>query len=112
LIAVVVGSVVDAFKKKSKPFVISGVLMFISTILCFVGTHPATFIASRVVQGISVTFTWVTGLALLSVQIGERELCTYFGWTTVGVAVGEIIGPLIGGPIYDYAGHWATFGAI
>jgi MFS family permease len=65
-----------------------------------------------VIQGTSVTFAWVTGLAFLSAHIGENELGTYVGWTTVGVAVGEIIGPLIGGPIYEYVGHWATFGAV
>lgn len=69
-------------------------------------------LVARAIQGASVTFTWVTGLAFLVAQVGESDLGTYVGWTTVGVAVGEIVGPIVGGPLYDYLGHWATFGAI
>jgi hypothetical protein len=31
---------------------------------------------------------------------------------TLDVAVGEIVGPVVGGPIYDYFGHWAVFGVV
>lgn len=33
----------------------------------------------------------------------------FVGWTTAGVAIGEIIGPFVGGPIYDFLGHWTAF---
>lgn len=69
-------------------------------------------LVSRAIQGVSTTFTWVTGLAYLVAKVGEGELGAYVGWTTVGVAVGEIFGPLVGGPVYDYLGHWAAFGVV
>lgn len=71
-----------------------------------------TIIISRAIQGASTTFTWVTGLSFLVAQVGECDLGEYVGWTTVGVAVGEVVGPFVGGPIYDYLGHWATFGIV
>lgn len=80
--------------------------MVISTIIFFLGTIPLTIVVSRAIQGASITFTWVTG------QVGEDDLGAYVGWTTVGVAIGEIVGPLVGGPIYDYLGHWAALGVV
>lgn len=86
--------------------------MPLSTTLFFLGTSPVVVVVSRAIQGVSVTFTWVTGLAFLTAQVGEGDLGACVGWTTAGVAMGEIVGPLIGGPIYDHLGHWAAFGVI
>ena len=80
--------------------------------LFFLGTTPVMIVVSRAIQGASTTFTWVTGLAFLVAQVGEGDLGAYVGWTTVGVAIGEMVGPLVGGPIYDYLGHWAAFGIV
>jgi MFS family permease len=108
----VVGFFADASASKSRPFLLSVVIMVISTIVFFLGTTPAMILISRAIQGASTTFTWVTGLAYLVAQVGEGELGAYVGWTTVGVAIGEIIGPMVGGPIYDYFGHWAAFAVV
>lgn len=109
---VVVGLFIDTSASKSRSFLISVIIMVISTIIFFLGTTPVMIVVSRAIQGASTTFTWVTGLAFLVAQVGEDELGAYVGWTTVGVAVGEIVGPLLGGPVYDYLGHWAAFGVV
>jgi MFS family permease len=111
-ITVVVGFFADASASKNKPFLLSVVIMVSSTIIFFVATTPEMILVSRAIQGASTTFTWVTGLAYLVAKVGEGELGAYVGWTTVGVAVGEIIGPMVGGPIYDYFGHWAAFAVV
>lgn len=108
----VVGIFTDASVSKSKPFMLSIVIMLASTLVFFLGTTPAMIVISRGIQGASTTFVWVSGLAFLVSQVGESDLGEYVGWTTVGVAVGEIIGPLLGGPVYDHLGHWATFGFV
>ncbi|KAF2430773.1 MFS general substrate transporter [Tothia fuscella] len=109
---VAVGFFADASASKSRPFLISVMIMVLSTILFFLSRSPIMLVVSRAIQGISTTFTWVTGLAFLVSQVDESELGAYVGWTTVGVAIGEIVGPLIGGPVYDYLGHWAAFGFV
>jgi MFS family permease len=108
----VVGLYTDAYASKSRPFLISVLIMLMSTMLFFLGTTPVMIIVSRAIQGASTTFTWVTGLAFLVAQVGAGDLGAYIGWTTVGVAIGEMVGPLVGGPIYDYLGHWAAFGIV
>ncbi|PVI03240.1 MFS general substrate transporter [Periconia macrospinosa] len=107
-----VGFVAGSSTSTSRPFMLSVVIMLSSTIIFFLGTTPIMILVSRVIQGASTTFTWVTGLAYLADVIGEGDLGPYVGWTTVGVAVGEIVGPIVGGPIYDYLGHWAAFGIV
>lgn len=110
---VIVGLVSDASSSKSRPFLLSVVIMLASTLLFFLGTTPVMIVVARAIQGASVTFTWVTGLAFLVAQVGEGDLGSYIGWTTVGVAIGEFVGPVIGGPIYDYlGGHWTAFGIV
>lgn len=111
-ILVVAGPFVDASASTSKPFLMSVLLMVVSTLVFFMGTTPLTIVLSRAIQGTSTTFTWVTGLAYLAAQVDEDKLGQYVGWTTVGVAVGEIVGPMVGGPVYEYLGHWATFGVV
>jgi MFS family permease len=86
--------------------------MLASTLVFFLGTTPALIVVSRAIQGASTSFVWVSGLAFLSSQVGEGDLGEYVGWTTVGVAVGEVVGPLVGGPIYDCIGHWGVFGIV
>jgi MFS family permease len=111
-IPAVVGLYTDASASKGRPFFISVLIMVLSTIIFFLGTTPAMIVVSRAIQGVSTTFTWVTGLTFLAARVNEGDLGVYVGWTTVGVAVGEIIGPLVGGPIYDNFGHWAAFGVV
>ena len=106
------GPFVDTSASKSRPFLLSILIMLTSTTLFFLGTTPVAIIVSRAIQGASTTFTWVTGLAFLISQVEEGDLGAYVGWTTMGVAIGEIVGPLVGGPIYDYLGHWAAFGIV
>lgn len=31
------------------------------------------------------------------------------GWVSAGLCAGEVVGPVVGGVVYDYAGHWAVF---
>lgn len=84
--------------------------MLTATLVFFLGTTPALIIVSRAIQGASTTLVCVSGLAFLASQVGEGDLGEYVGWTTVGNAVGEFVGPLLGGPVYEHAGHWAVFG--
>jgi MFS family permease len=108
----VVGLFTDASASKSRSFLISVIIMVISTMIFFLGATPVMIVVSRAIQGVSTTFTWVTGLAFLVGQVGDDELGACVGWMTVGVAVGEFVGPLVGGPIYDKLGHWAAFGVV
>lgn len=87
-------------------------IMITSTLLFFLGTAPESIVIARAIQGASTTFVWVSGTAFLVSQVGEGDLGEYVGWMTVGIAAGEVAGPLLGGPIYDNLGHWAAFAIV
>lgn len=108
----IAGFITDAFVSKRRPFLLSGIIMPVSTIFFFLGRSPMAIVMSRAIQGTSVTFTWITGIAFLVNQVGEGDLGVSVGWTNAGVAIGEIFGPLVGGPIYDSLGHWAVFAVV
>jgi MFS family permease len=52
----------------------------------------------------------VVGLALLADTVPQERLATATGWLTMGMSVGMLIAPLLGGVVYDKAGYNAVFG--
>lgn len=59
-----------------------------------------------------MAFVWVAGVAFLLSQVGEQRLGQCIGYITMGATVGELVGPLLGGPLYEKCGHWAVFGVV
>lgn len=86
--------------------------MLASTLLFFLGTTPECIILSRIIQGISTTIVWVAGMSLMVSRISEEDFGKCVGYTSVGLAIGDVTGPLLGGPFYDMFGHWAVFGMV
>lgn len=79
-----------------------------STLIFFVGTSLAALIAARAFQGLSAALVWVSGLALLTSSIKDDGIGTVIGYVTVGTSLGELSGPLVGGLVYDFGGHWSV----
>jgi MFS family permease len=74
------------------------------------GKTPMTLVIARGLQGASASVIWVVGLALLSDTMGASNCGEAMGWQGVGRFVGALLGPSLGGIVYDFAGHYAVFG--
>jgi MFS family permease len=55
-------------------------------------------------------FRWVVGLALLADTVPQERLTEATGWLTLGMSLGMLVSPLLGGVVYDKAGYNAVFG--
>lgn len=86
--------------------------MLIATLLFFLATDPYLIIFARALQGASEALVWVSGIAFLVSQVSEANLGVCMGYTTLGATIGELIGPLLGGYLYEKLGHWAVFGVV
>lgn len=53
---------------------------------------------------------WVVGLALLADTFPQERLAQAMGWVSVGMSLGILVAPLLGGVVYDRAGYNAVFG--
>jgi MFS family permease len=52
----------------------------------------------------------VVGLALLSDTVPQDQLAQATGWVMMGMSLGLLIAPLLGGVVFDRAGYTAVFG--
>ncbi|UKZ76938.1 hypothetical protein TrVFT333_004653 [Trichoderma virens FT-333] len=108
----IAGYLADGSVSKSRPFLVGIGVMLIATLLFFLSTDPYLIIFARALQGASEALVWVSGIAFLVSQVDEANLGVCMGYTTLGATVGELIGPLLGGYLYEKLGHWAVFGVV
>jgi MFS family permease len=81
-----------------------------ATIMLNVATSVAVFVIGRLLQGISAAVVWVVGLALLADTVPRKMLAQYMGYVSLGMTSGFMLGPLLGGVLYErtgYNGVWA-----
>lgn len=77
--------------------------------LCF-GRSEAVLIVARVFQGISAAVVWTVGLALIVDTVGEARVGQAMAYASSAMSMGMILGPVLGGVLYDKRGYYAAFG--
>lgn len=70
--------------------------------------YPAMVVA-RVLQGLSSSVVWVVGLALLCERTPKEVIGRQLGIVMTGFSIGIILGPPLGGLLYDRFGYRAPF---
>ena len=74
------------------------------------GRSLIVLVLGRVVQGMSGSVVWIVGLALLADTVGADEVGNAMGYVFIGVSLGVLFGPLIGGVVFDRTSYDAVFG--
>ncbi|KAK7946825.1 uncharacterized protein PG986_011146 [Apiospora aurea] len=100
----------DRCTHKSRLFMLGNVILFASTLLFFLGPTPSYILIARALQGASGALLYISGLAFLIAHIEPEVLGFYMGYMKLATTVGELLGPLIGGSLYEHVGLWAVFG--
>jgi DHA1 family solute carrier family 18 vesicular amine transporter 1/2 len=86
------------------PLLAGAIALAAATILfAFAHTLPLLFLA-RLVQGAADAVTWVVGFALIADLYSSDERGRVMGLVMSGTTVGFMIGPSIGGLLYESAG--------
>jgi MFS family permease len=104
------GWLADRGSSRRLPLLLGLFALLGATILLNLGKSTGVLIVGRILQGASAAVVWVVGLALLADTVPQERLATATGWLTIGVALGMLISPLLGGVVYDKAGYNAVFG--
>ena len=63
----------------------------------------------RILQGMSAAVVWTVGLALLADTVGHEKIGQAMGYVAMSMSVSVLVGPLLGGVVYDKAGFYAVF---
>jgi MFS family permease len=74
-----------------------------------VGRSLVLLLLGRFMQGISAAVVWTVGLALLSDTVEKENIGQAMGYIAAATSIGSLLGPLLGGVVYEAAGYYAVF---
>lgn len=80
-----------------------------STVMLCLGKSLSMLLAGRILQGLSASVVWTVGLALMSDTVSEDEIGQAMGYVAMAYSVASVVGPLLGGVVYEHAGYYAVF---
>ena len=84
------------------------VVQFLATLLFALAPNFWTLMVARILQGGAASATWTAGLAIVAESYPEDRV-QKMGISMVGMTVGSLVGPLLGGLFYDAGGYFAPF---
>ncbi|WP_226001068.1 MFS transporter [Paenibacillus sp. BJ-4] len=87
-----------------------GLIGLIASTLMFAIAHTLwLLVLARALQGIAAAMTWTAGLALLADQYPSEERGKAMGLALSGQAAGTLLGPTIGGWLYQWGSYQLPF---
>lgn len=106
IIVLMAGSLADRFGRRRLYLFGMGLFTLLSLIAGFITTAPWLIVA-RVLQGIGGAMVMANSTAIVADSFPNRELGRALGINVMVVAVGQIIGPVLGGWLTtDYGWQW------
>ncbi len=107
-VSIPMGAVSDRIGRKA-PMVGGLVALALATLLFAFATSLPWLFAARLVQGAADAITWVVGFALIADRYGPDERGRVSGIVMSGTSVAFMVGPSIGGWLYEMGGIRAPF---
>jgi multidrug resistance protein len=108
LVSIPMGAVSDRIGRKG-PLVGGLAALAASTVLFAFAERLSWLFAARLVQGAADAVTWVVGFALIADLYGPEERGRVMGFVMSGTSFGLMIGPSIGGWLYESGGPQVPF---
>lgn len=93
---------------RRKPMVLGVVLLTISAVMFWIGTSTELWFIGRILQGAGAACTWTAGLALVAGYY-IKDRVKGMGYAMLGATTGSIVGPVMGGQLYDWLGYNVAF---
>jgi DHA1 family solute carrier family 18 vesicular amine transporter 1/2 len=111
MVSIPMGAVSDRIGRRL-PLVGGLALLAAATMLfAFAGNLPGLF-AARLVQGAADAITWVVGFALIADMFGPAERGRATGFVMSGTSFAFMVGPSLGGWLYELGGMRLPFLAV
>ncbi|OJJ46684.1 hypothetical protein ASPZODRAFT_2000289 [Penicilliopsis zonata CBS 506.65] len=103
------GYLVDISGTRQPPFLFGLVLLGASMAIFAAARDVSWFVLARLLQGGATAMVTVGGLALLTDSVEAEHLGQTIGYTGSAITLGFLLGPLLGGLIYENLGYTAVF---
>lgn len=89
-------------------FLLAIVPQVVGILLLFFGTSIARWIAGLVLIGVAFAVVWPTTMALILDAVPLDQRNGYLGLTSLGITIGMLLGPVLGGLTYPHGGNRAV----
>lgn len=103
----ILGIVTDRLGRK-QPMLLGAAVLTISALLFANGSSNQIMYIGRVLEGIGAACTWTAGMALVA-EYFTKDRVKAMGFAMFGATTGSIVGPLLGGELFDWMGYTPTF---
>ena len=110
-LSVPMGSLSDRFGRKGLMIFALALLAGSTLLFAYAQSLPMLFVA-RMLQGVADALTWVVGFALIADLYGDAERGRAMGLAMAGSTLGIIVGPTLGGWLYEVGGIRLPFFAV
>jgi len=108
----IIGYIADHTAARRLPYLFGLVLLAASMAMQIASHSTGLYVAGRALQGASAAVVYVVGLALVIDTAPAKQIGQYMGYVAMAMTVGILLGPILGGVVYDTAGYYAVFGMI
>ncbi|KAF8665112.1 hypothetical protein AX16_000579 [Volvariella volvacea WC 439] len=99
----------ERYGARRTPLIVGLVILLGSQIMLMEAPNYAVMCVARALQGVGSSMVWVVGLALLCDSTPEQVIGRQLGIAMSGLSIGVVMGPPIGGALYDRFGFRGPF---
>ncbi|KAI4196414.1 MAG: hypothetical protein LQ350_006559 [Teloschistes chrysophthalmus] len=103
------GWIGDRVNTRQTPFLLGLIALGLSTLAVAITRQLPILLAARISQGLSSAIVSSVGYAILFDVVGSEKIGQALGYISMGQSFGLMVGPAIGGPLYEYGGYFVTF---
>lgn len=103
------GYIGDKLPSRRTPFILGLILVFLSTLLFALATDLWTLLTARILEGFSTAIVHTVGYTLLTEVVGMEHLGKATGYTSMALSFGLLLGPVLGGVLYEYCGYFQVY---
>ena len=91
------------------PFILSLIPNLFFTLALALSTDIWILLVARLLQGLSTAIVTTFGYTLLTEMVKREYLGRAMGYTNMAFTLGLLLGPVVGGLLYDYCGYFEVY---
>ncbi|KAL8883706.1 MAG: hypothetical protein Q9192_007032 [Flavoplaca navasiana] len=103
------GWIGDKVSSRQTPFLLGLVALGLSTLAIALTRDVAVLLIARILSGLSSAVVCTVGYAILFDVVSSEKIGSALGFVSMSQSFGLLVGPAIGGVLYEYGGYFKTF---